>query len=420
MNNTSVGYIDIAMSHSRKIKRSRCVVNVAFLLCVSLMVACSSKNADSEKVPANEDILVVGPGNDVNEISLFADGPLVLADVSGSEAAIVQSPDPENEPELVNDSTELLEAEPEAEAEAEVEVEVEVAAAAEVTTQKTKVAFIGDQGVGRSARSVLELIKSEGADLLLIQGDLGYDEFAAVEWESNLRNILGKDFPVLTVIGNHENFEYRLYKEFIEQRVDRVDELSCQGDLGVKATCTFGDIQITQVAVGITEVPEIDFEDDYEQFLRDSFEDSSYTWRICSWHKNQTQMQIYTKEDDTGWGVYDACLDAGAFIAMGHAHTYSRTHLLNDFENPSVEHFGDELTLEPGKSFAFVNGLGGHDIKPQGRDPEEWFASVYTADQNATHGVLFCELKGTEGECYFKDISGAVPDRFSIRSKPLG
>jgi len=103
-------------------------------------------------------------------------------------------------------------------------------------------------------------------------------------------------------------------------------------------------------------------------------------------------------------------------VAMGHAHTYSRTHLLNDYESLSVEHFENDMLLEPGKSFAVVSGLGGFNVKTQARDPEEWFASVYTANQNASPGALFCNLYETKGDCYFKAIDGAIPDSFTIRT----
>ena len=44
-------------------------------------------------------------------------------------------------------------------------------------SQPLTVAFIGDQGSGDGARAVLELIKAEGADLVLHQGDFDYTEF---------------------------------------------------------------------------------------------------------------------------------------------------------------------------------------------------------------------------------------------------
>ncbi len=277
----------------------------------------------------------------------------------------------------------------------------------------TKVAFVGDQGTGSNAQAVLSLVASEGTDLLLLQGDLGYYDNTASDWETNLVNELGADFPVLTVVGNHENYEWSTYQRFIKQRIDRVPGLSCSGNAGVKAACQFKNIEVVQVAPGVREVAGVSDDDNYEQFLRDSLSASKKPWRICSWHKNQNAMQTGSKSNSTGWGVFDACLDAGAMIAMGHEHAYSRTFLMSNFENQSVVHKSSEMTLEPGKSFAFVSGLGGHDIRAQKRGGD-WFASIYTASQGATHGALFCTFADTTADCYFKAIDGSVPDQFSL------
>jgi hypothetical protein len=75
-----------------------------------------------------------------------------------------------------------------------------------------KIAFVGDQGAVSNARAVLTLVANEGTDLLMIQGDLGYRQNAASVWNDNLTNALGSDFSVLAVVGNHENFEWSLYK----------------------------------------------------------------------------------------------------------------------------------------------------------------------------------------------------------------
>lgn len=71
----------------------------------------------------------------------------------------------------------------------------------------TKVAFIADQGVGSGSRAVLSLIADENVDIVLIQGDLG----TAQQWDQNITDALGRNFPVLSVVGNHENFEWNLY-----------------------------------------------------------------------------------------------------------------------------------------------------------------------------------------------------------------
>ena len=79
----------------------------------------------------------------------------------------------------------------------------------------TKVAFVADQGVSSNAQAVLSLIKEEGTDIVLIQGDLGYNNETAIKWERNLTDFLGADFPVLTLAGNHEWREWPLYERFI-------------------------------------------------------------------------------------------------------------------------------------------------------------------------------------------------------------
>lgn len=278
-----------------------------------------------------------------------------------------------------------------------------------------KVAFVGDQGVGEHAQAVLSLIATEGTDLLLIQGDLGYGENSAATWEANLSNALGADFPVLTVVGNHENFEWPSYQSLIQSRVDRASGLSCTGETGVKALCRFENIEIVQVSPGISEVQGVKPDDYYAEFIASSFSDSTAPWRICSWHKNQSKLQTGSKSDATGWDVYDACLNAGAMVALAHEHAYSRTYLLSDFRNQTVVHKNNEMTLESGRSFAFVSGLGGREVREQSQGGD-WWASIYTATQGAAHGALFCTFDEVTANCYFKAIDGAVPDQFSLRS----
>jgi len=279
----------------------------------------------------------------------------------------------------------------------------------------TKIAFIGDQGTGGTAKAVLSMIKDEGADAVLIQGDLGYFRNTAREWEDNLTNTFGANFPVLAVVGNHENYEWPLYKRFIERRLGRTNSLSCTGDIGVKASCRMGDIQIVQVAPAIFEVDGVKARDNYPQFIKNSFANSDATWRICSWHKNQKDLQVAVKQNSVGWDAYNACLEAGAMVVNGHAHSYSRTHLLSDYERLRVASSSSNFVLKPGTSFTVVSGLGGHDIKTQSNSGD-WFASVYTASQGATHGAFFCDYDGNAASCYFKAIDGSVPDQFSMTS----
>jgi len=278
-----------------------------------------------------------------------------------------------------------------------------------------KVAFTADQGVDEDAQAVLELIANEGTDLLMIQGDLAYEDSSAIAWEKNLDKALGRDFPVLTVVGNHEGQDWGIYERLIQLRVDRAAGLSCSGRTGVKAKCSYQNIDIVQVSPGIYEVPGVPAFDNYDGFIRSSFAGSNNNrWRICAWHKNQRNLQTGKKNNSTGWEVYDACLDVGAMVAVGHQHSYSRTHLLSSFRDQTVVHRNSDMQIEPGKSMMFVSGLGGKSIRPQLRGGD-WWGSIYTADQGATHGATFCDFGAAKADCYFKAIDGSVPDRFTLR-----
>lgn len=279
----------------------------------------------------------------------------------------------------------------------------------------TKVAFVADQGVDENAQAVLSMIASEGTDLVLIQGDLGYLDDVVDQWEQNLTNAFGENFPVLSVAGNHEGDDWPGYHEHIRNRVWRNNGLDCTGNPGVKAACSFQNVDIVQVSPGIFEIEGIDPQDNYPGYIESSFASSNKRWKICAWHKNQTAMQTGTKPNGTGWGVYNACLNAGALVATAHEHVYSRTHLMTSFENQEVAHRDPTMTLEPGRSFVFVSGLGGFDIREQVRD-DDWWASIYTSTQGATHGALFCDFEDTTASCYFKAVNGAEPDRFELRS----
>ncbi|NNL47383.1 MAG: hypothetical protein HKO76_03360, partial [Acidimicrobiia bacterium] len=65
------------------------------------------------------------------------------------------------------------------------------------------------------------------------------------------------------------------------------------------------------------------------------------------------------------------------------------------------------------------SGLGGKSIRAQELDGD-WWASIYTSDQNATHGALFgifnIDGRGDLAYFYFKDIDGNVVDSFWVIS----
>ena len=291
-------------------------------------------------------------------------------------------------------------------------------------TPSHTIAFIGDQSVSTNARAVLQLIADDGADMVLHQGDLGYTSNVAA-WEQQIDDILGHDFPYFASVGNHDCASgisgcsgpgvWPDYQANLLARLSRTDGATCVGEYGVNASCTYKGIRFLLSGVGTQGTG-------HESFIRKSLAAATETWRICSWHKNQRLMQVGGKPDEVGWTVYDECRAGGAIIATGHEHSYSRTHLMSNFENQIIESTSNTLAIGPGQSFAFVSGIAGHSIRAQsaGLAANPWWASIYTSTQGADHGALFCTFNvgrvGNRAQCYFKDIAGTMVDQFELWS----
>jgi len=223
-----------------------------------------------------------------------------------------------------------------------------------VAADDVKIAFIGDQNKGTSPEAILSLVASENTDLVLLQGDPGYTNNNARDWEADIDYALGSNFPILAVRGMHENSEWPEYQRLIQERIDRVSELACSGDTGVKAKCSFGNVDVVQVAPSITGDAGQFAEDKYAEFIQTSFTGADNRWRICSWQKPRAVEQEGPDTEPYSWSVYNACLDAGAMIAMAHTDSYQRTHLLNSYPSRQVVNQNNDTSLMPGQSFAFL------------------------------------------------------------------
>ena len=95
------------------------------------------------------------------------------------------------------------------------------------TDPNFKVAFIGDTGMGSNFTSTLNLIKSEGAQAVLHQGDFDY-AFNAAGFFAKVDAVLGGDFPYFASVGNHDVSDWNdncgktngCYAKFIKDRMD--------------------------------------------------------------------------------------------------------------------------------------------------------------------------------------------------------
>ena len=289
------------------------------------------------------------------------------------------------------------------------------------TPMDFKVAFIGDQGLGSNALAVLDLIQGEGAGLVLHQGDLDYANDPDA-WDDRITSVLGPDFPYFASVGNHDcvgspscsgGASWPDYQEKLVDRLGRIDGVTCNGDLGVNSACSYKGLFFILSGVGTLGAG-------HEQYIADQLAASNSVWKICSWHKNQRLMQTGNLQDEVGWGAYEACRQGGAIIATGHEHSYSRTHLMDDLETQSIVSTSNTLNLEKGRTFVFVSGLGGKDIRGQNNElaAKPWWASVYNSTNGGNFGALFCAFNSggveTRAHCYFKDIDGEIPDAFDL------
>ena len=296
------------------------------------------------------------------------------------------------------------------------------------TDPNLKIAFIGDTGHGSSQQAVLSLIKSEGAQAVLHQGDFDYGDDPAGFWAS-VDNVLGPTFPYFASVGNHDMRSWPTtvhpsYAQFLEDRMERIGVKPDNTDLnGEKYSIEFRGLKVVFVGQEKTG------DRVYAPYIQSQLKNDNHIWKVCSWHKNMAAMQVGGKIDEMGWGVYEACKNAGAIIATGHEHSYERTKTLVSIQNQTTDPESPDpnrLTVGPGKTFVFVSGLGGESIRIQKRclpsTPPygckgEW-AKIYTSNQQAKFGALFItfNVDGNPNKAhgYFKNIVGKVVDEFDI------
>jgi PKD domain/Calcineurin-like phosphoesterase len=295
------------------------------------------------------------------------------------------------------------------------------------TAPNLKVAFIGDQGHGTGALAVLRLIRDEGADMVLHQGDFDYHD-NPTQWDDTITSVLGANFPYFASVGNNDASKFYGtggYQQKLAQRLARVPGATCTGDLGVNSSCRYQGLFFVLSGAGT-------LGSGHEAYLRQELAADNSIWRICSWHKNQKAMQIGGKWDEVGWGPYEACRELGAIIATAHEHSYERTRTLVSTQQQTVDPTwpaAGTLRVAPGATFVFVSGLGGSGVRdqelclpttyPYGCNGE--WASIYALNQGAKSGALFIEFyvdgDPNAARGYFKNIDGAIVDQFTITAQ---
>jgi predicted phosphodiesterase len=309
----------------------------------------------------------------------------------------------------------------------------------EATDANLLVAFIGDQGNNEDSDAVLGLIRAEGAAATVHNGDFDYEDNPDA-WVERIDRILGANYPYFAIVGNHDAPAWTGsggYAEKIRQRHSRVAEMSCEGEVGVRAQCNFRGLHIIQSCVGVNELRAECQADRAEQvdFIDEALKSSNAIWSICAWHKNQHDMQVGGKSNEVGWMAYQACMRGGGIVITGHEHSYSRTLSLTDIGNEENGHGKggafDIMNLGLGSTFVVVSGLAGRGIRnyiPSSHDDDTWWSSYFAADAwlkngqeqppSPAFGALFIEFNiggdPRRARGYFKTTAGRIIDEFII------
>lgn len=300
------------------------------------------------------------------------------------------------------------------------------------TDEDLLVALVGDQGTGSDTEAVYALMLAEGADMVILLGDFDYTSDPET-WAAEMTGVLGDSFPVFAVIGNHDVAAWSGYQAVLEQRLQAIPGAACDGDLGVKTSCTYRGLHFVLSGLGTK-----GSDADHEAHIAGALAADDSLWSLCVMHKNMQDLQAGDKPDDLTWAALKTCQDAGAIVMMGHEHSYARTRTLTDIGNKDAGHgaVGDPalLTVGPGSTFTAVSGLGGKSIRGYEslHDGDTWWGTLYTADYYNNNGVEVDDFEAAAGVLfirfhvdgdpaaargYFKNIAGETIDEFDIVHK---
>ncbi|KCV68579.1 hypothetical protein H696_04873 [Fonticula alba] len=277
------------------------------------------------------------------------------------------------------------------------------------------IALLGDVAMRNESVLVFDLIKRRGADFAIHAGDFDYDNDPE-SWEQFIDRELGEYYPYFAVIGNHDQLRWSGYEKGIVNRMRRLGaDNHCKGVPGISTVCNWEGFLFAMSGVGCRL-------GDHEEFLEEALGSYANPWKLCTWHKNQRMYQIGGKLSTTGYGVYDACRRAGALIHTGHEHSYSRTHLMSNFEKYAVASTDRDIHLSAGRTIAWVSGLGGRGVRDWNEDlvSNPWWAAVGASNNGIQEGALFCTFN-IHGDprrafCEFEDIAGRIWDQFQVFS----
>ena len=277
---------------------------------------------------------------------------------------------------------------------------------------EVKICIIGDTGIGSPSVQTHGLCKAAGVDAILHTGDLDYTDSPS-QWESFITNQMGASFPYFYVLGNHEIDNAAGYRANADARFRRLG-INWVGTLTSHCAFDWRGIRFIMTTPGIGD-------SSAATYIRDQAAASTAPWVLSVHHQQMARMQVNTKGDTTGWGVYEEARQQGVVVWNGHAHGYGRTHLLSKMDTQTVADNTNPYTVIKGASIVVQTGLGGDSVSSAGPyATQPYWGKVSTATNGGTYGVVICTF-GAGGDpkradCLFRNVNNVEVDRWTMFS----
>lgn len=283
------------------------------------------------------------------------------------------------------------------------------------TPANFKVAFIGDTDNGRDFEDVLDLIVREGAKAVVIQGDLEYGGNTAPDWfpviDGKIQTAMTK-IPYFVSRGNHDD-DWTAANGMGTGLETRLQQWGVTPDNNKP---TQNNYALTYQGLKMVFVHESDTSNPTRaEYVKQQLANDKHYWKVCSWHKNQRNANVGPKGDEMGWEIYENCRAAGAIVAQGHSHTYSRSKTLTADQALTVDPACNDpfaLCVGPGKHFFFDSSVGGVDL----RSINATIAAMphWATTDASDFGALFIEFNvdgdPKKAKGYFKTVGNTVVD----------
>lgn len=292
------------------------------------------------------------------------------------------------------------------------------ASAAIPTDANLKVAFIGDTATGASFQSVLQLVKSEGANMVMIQGDLGYSGAVAANWFPVIDNAINASWPGSTATvtipyfvarGNHDT-DWASYGPGLRDRMAKWGVTSENNDP------TAGNYAVVHRGLKMVMVQDTETSSPSRaEYVSQRLTGDAHLWKICSWHKDQRATNVGPKSDEMGWQIYENCRTNAAIVAQGHSHTYSRSKTITNDTNQTVDGTCSDpfnLCVSPGRHIFLDSSLGGVETRTLDAtwSTKPYWGSVYGASFGALFVTFNVDGDPNKARGYFKNVGGTIID----------